>query len=55
MQKCQQSNGLEIGLNYGDRIDEGRIAGVGPGFGFIEGRDAQDFHPRFFQGGQARL
>ena len=43
MQKCHESNGLEICLDRGDGVDESRSAGVGPGRVFVKGRDSGDF------------
>ena len=55
MQKCQQSKGLEIGLDHRHRIHEGRVRGIGPSFGFVKGRNAQDRYPRFFEVRQRRF
>ena len=45
MQKCQQRNGLEPGSDRRDRVQEGRVGGIRPCLGFIEGRNRFDFDP----------
>ena len=43
VQKCQQSKGLKLGRDSSHRIQERRVGGIGPGLGFIEGRDGENF------------
>jgi len=49
MQKCQQSKGLEPGFEGGNRIEKGRITGIGPGLGFIKRRNTRGLQPGLLQ------
>jgi hypothetical protein len=49
MQKRQKFNGLERVFDGGHGVDENGLGRIGPGRGFIERRNTQDFHPQLFQ------